>query len=109
MDLGSTATKLCSNVFRQSFRVAAGHIYIQIFICFKFIQHIVNGNLDVSIFFVDNLGGKLDLINEKIEFIIFLSGNNVLDILTKRNWISELIVASLVQFNFYDMIFLNFL
>ena len=107
MNLSSSAAELCSDVFRQAFRVTAGHVYIQILICLEFIQHIIDGNLNAAILFVDNLGGKLDFIDEKKELFIFLSRNEVLNILTKRNWISELIVPSLVQFDFYDMVFLN--
>ena len=107
MNLSSTATELCSDVLRQSFRVTAGHIYIQILICLKFIQHIIDGNLDAAIFFIDHFCGKLNLINEKVELLIFLSGNKFLNIFAKSDWISELIVTSLVQFDFYDMVFLN--
>ena len=109
MDLSSTATELCSNVFWQSLWVTAGNIYIQILICLEFIEHIIDRNLNTTIFFVDNLSGKLDFVDEKIELPIFLSRNKVLDIFTKRDWISELIVTSLVQFDFYDVVFLNFL
>ena len=107
MNLSSTATELCSDVLRQSFGVTAGHIYIQILICLKFIQHIVYGNLDITIFFINYFCGELDLINEKVELLIFLFGNKVLDIFTENDWISEFIVTSLIQFNFNDMILLN--
>ena len=37
------------------------------------------------------------------------AGHKVLDIFAKSDWISEPIVTSLIQFDFYDMVFLNFL
>ena len=64
------------------------------------IQHIVDGNRDSAVFFVDDFYGKLDLVNEEIEFLIFLFRNKGLHIFAKRNGIPELIVTSLIQLDF---------
>ena len=107
MNLSSTATELCSNVLWQPFGVTAGHIHIQIFICFEFIEHIIDRNLDPAVYLVNNPCGKLNFVNEKIKLLIFLFRNKGFDIFTKCDWISELVITSLIQFDFYDVIFLN--
>ena len=43
------------------------------FVNLKFIQHIIDGNLNAAIFFIDNLGSQLDLINEKVELLFLFS------------------------------------
>ena len=63
--------------------------------------------LKTAVFLMDNLCGKLNLVNEKIKFLFFLFCNKGLDIFTKDYRISELIVTPLVQFDFYDVVFLN--
>ena len=106
MDLCCPASELGRNITGQCFGVAAGHIYIQIFVRLELVEHIVNRDLNISVFRIQNLGSKLNLIDEQIILFVFISRNDPFDILTEGNGISELIIFSLVQFNFDDLVVL---
>lgn len=86
---------------------SAGHIHIQIFICFEFTQHIIDGNFNSTVFLIDNLCGKPKLVNEKIKLFLFLFRHKGFHLFAERDRISELIVTPLVQFDFYDVVCLN--
>ena len=109
MNLRSTAAKLGGNVFRQALGIAADDINIKVHICFEFVQHIVDGNLNTAVFLVHHLRSELHLINEQIELFTLFVTDDAFNIFTQHNGISELIIASLVQFDFQNMIFRNIL
>ena len=109
MNLRSAPAELSGNVFRQPFGVAACDINVKVFVCLEFVQHIVDGNLDAAIFLVHHFRGELHLINEQIKFFILSVPDGAFYIFAQSNWISELIIPPLIQFDFQNMIFRNVL
>ena len=103
MDLRGAPTELRCNILGQSFGVAASHIDIKIFICFQFIEHIINRDLDPAVFLIYNFGSELNFVNEQIELFILLPKYQLLHILAERNGIAVFIIPPLIQFDFYDL------
>lgn len=71
----------------QSLGIAAGHIDIEIFICFQLVEHIVDRDLDPAVFLIYDFSGELNFVNEQIELFILLSKHQLLHVLTERNGI----------------------
>ena len=82
MDLRGAATELRCNILGQPFGVAAGHIHVKIFICFQLIEHIINRDLDISVFLVDHFCSELYFINKKVKLLLRCSCYDAFDILT---------------------------
>ena len=87
-------------------RVAACHIDIQILVRFELVQHVIDGNLDISVFPVNDLERELNLIDKEIKFFFRMFCDNAFDKLAQGDRISESVEASLIQFYLEDMIFL---
>ena len=103
MDLRGAATELRCNILGQSLGIAAGHIDIEIFICFQLVEHIVDRDLDPAVFLIDDFSGELNFVNEQIELFILLSKHQLLHVLTERNGIAVFIIPPLIQFDFNDL------
>lgn len=69
MDLRGAATELRCNILGQSLGIAAGHIDIEIFICFQLVEHIVDRDLDPAVFLIDDFSGELNFVNEQVELL----------------------------------------
>ena len=102
-DLRGAATELRCNIIGQSLGIAAGHIDIEIFICFQLVEHIVDRDLDPAVFLIDDFSGELNFVNEQIELFILLSKHQLLHVLTERNGIAVFIIPPLIQFDFNDL------
>ena len=103
MDLRGAATELRCNILGQPFGVAAGHIDIEIFICFQLIEHIINRDLDSAVFLIYDFGSELNFVNEQIELMILLPKYQMLHIFTERNGVAVFIIPPLIQLDFYDL------
>ena len=103
MDLRGAATELRCNILGQSLGIAAGHIDIEIFICFQFVEHIIDRDLDPAVFLIDDFSGELNFVNEQVELFILLSKRQLLHVLTERNGIAVFIIPPLIQFDFNDL------
>ena len=104
MNLCCPSSELGCNIAGKGLRIAACHIHIKIFICLQFVEHIINGDFNISVFRITNLRCKLNLIYEQIKLSVFVGINYVLNILTKSDRIPELIIFSLVQLNLYNLL-----
>ena len=103
IDLRGAATELRCNILGQSLGIAAGHIDIEIFICFQLVEHIVDRDLDPAVFLIYDFSGELNFVNEQIELFILLSKHQLLHVLTERNGIAVFIIPPLIQFDFNDL------
>ena len=103
MDLRGAATELRCNILGQSLGIAAGHIDIEIFICFQLVEHIIDRDLDPAVFLIYDFSGELNFVNEQIELFILLSKHQLLHVLTERNGIAVFIIPPLIQFDFNDL------
>lgn len=72
MDLRGAPAEFCGDVFGQPLGVAACGINIKIFVCFEFIQHIINGDFDAAVCLIHYFCGQLHFINKQKEMLVLL-------------------------------------
>lgn len=72
MDLRSSAAELGGDVLGQPLGIAARYIHVKVLICFQFIQHIIDRDLDSAVLLIHHFRGKLRLIDEQIELFVLL-------------------------------------
>ena len=103
MDLRCAPAELCCNILGQPFGVAAGDIDIQIFVSLQLIEHIIDRDLDPTVFLIYDFSCELNFVNEQIELFILLSKHQLLHVLTERNGVTVFIIPPLIQFDFNDL------
>ena len=103
MDLRCAPAELCCNILGQPFGVAAGDIDIQIFVSLQLIEHIIDRDLDPTVFLIYDFSCELNFVNEQIELFILLSKHQLLHVLTERNGVTVFIIPPLIQYDFNDL------
>ena len=105
MDLRRAPAELRRNILGQTFGVAAGHIDVEIFICFQLIEHIINRDLEISVFLVDHFRGKLHFVDKKVKLRLRCACYDAFHILAQHDRITVFIISALIQFNPDNFIF----